>query len=309
MAQTADQKTGNSNQAYGIIGTIAFHALLFLLLSLALLRTPIPPFAGGGGGYGLGIEVNLGNSDDGRGDIQYEEIAMPKFTAPPKTQTPTAVMADKEVKTNAKTSQEDILANESGEETNLKSNPGVVAKKVKKEPEPVVNQQALYKGKSEKPGNNQGATGKPGDQGNPNGTAQSNSYKGNGSGSGSGSGTGTGSGSGSGSGTGSGSGNGSGSGSGTGGGIDNYSLEGRNPKSLLKPSYNSEDQGKVVVTIWVNKEGKVIKALAGGKGTSTSDQKLWKMAEEAARRSTFTAKSDAAEEQKGTITYKFVKSK
>lgn len=309
MAQTANQKTSNSNQVYGIIGTIAFHALLFLLLSLALLRTPIPPFAGGGGGYGLGIEVNLGNSDDGKGDIQYEQIAMPQFTAPPKTQTPTAIMADEEVKSNAKTTDEDILASETGEETNLKSTPGVVAKKVKKAPDPVVNQQALYKGKSQKPGNNQGTTGKPGDQGNPNGTAQSNIYKGNGSGSGSGSGTGTGSGSGSGSGTGSGSGIGSGTGSGTGSGVDNYSLEGRNPKSLLKPSYNSEDQGKVVVTIWVNKEGKVIKALAGGKGTSTSDQKLWKMAEDAAKRSTFTAKSDAAEEQKGTITYKFVKSK
>jgi hypothetical protein len=308
MAHTADQKSNNSNQVYGIIGTIAFHALLLLLLSLALLRTPIPPFAGGGGGYGLGIEVNLGNSDDGRGDIQDEQIAMPQFTAPPKTQTPTAFMGDEEVKSKAKTADEDILANEKGEETNLKSTPGVVAKKVKKEPEPIVNQQALYKGKSQKPGNNQGTTDKPGDQGNPNGTAQSNIYKGNGSGSGSGSGTGKGSGSGSGSGTGSGSGNGSGTGSGTGGGV-NYSLEGRNPKSLLKPSYNSEDQGKVVVTIWVNKEGKVIKALAGGKGTSTSDQKLWKMAEEAAKRSTFTAKPDAAEEQKGTITYKFVKSK
>lgn len=305
----ADQKTSNSNRVYGIVGTLAFHALLLLLLSLGLLHTPIPPFAGGGGGYGLGIEVNLGNSDDGRGDVQYEQIAMPQFTAPPKNQTPTADMADEEVKSKAKTADEEILANENGEETNLKSTPGVVAKKIKKAPEPVVNQQALYKGKSVKPGNSQGTTGKPGDQGNPNGTAQSNIYKGNGSGHGTGTGTGTGSGSGSGSGTGSGSGNGSGSGSGSGGGIDNYTLEGRNPKSLLKPSYNSEDQGKVVVTIWVNKEGKVIKALAGGKGTSTSDQKLWKMAEDAAKRSTFNAKSDAAEEQKGTITYKFVKSK
>jgi TonB family protein len=78
---------------------------------------------------------------------------------------------------------------------------------------------------------------------------------------------------------------------------------------LLKPSYNSEDQGKVVVTITVNKEGKVIKAIAGAKGTSVSDQTLWKMAETAALRSTFNAKSDAAEEQKGTITYRFVKSK
>jgi len=304
----ADQKTSKSNQVYGIVGTIAFHALLLLLLSLALLRTPIPPFAGGGGGYGLGIEVNLGNSDDGRGNIQNEEIAMPQFTTPPKTSTPTNDMAVEEVKSNAKSADEDILANENGEETNLKSTPGVVAKKIKKAPEPVVNQQALYKGKSTKPGNNQGTTGKPGDQGNPNGTAQSNIYKGNGSGHGTGSGTGTGSGSGSGSGTGSGSGNGSGTGSGSGGGV-NYSLEGRNPKSLLKPSYNSEDQGKVVVTIKVNKEGKVIEARAGAKGTNTSDQKLWKMAEEAAKRSTFTAKPDAAEEQKGTITYNFKKSR
>ncbi len=309
MAQKADQKNSNSNQVYGIIGTVAFHALLLLLLSLALLRTPIPPFGGGGGGYGLGVEVNLGNSDEGTGNVQYEEIAMPQFTAPPKTQSPTAVMAEDEVKSKAKSADEDILASETGEETNIKSSPGAVAKKAKKAPEPIVNQQAIYKGKSAKSGNNQGITGKPGDQGNPNGTAQSNIYKGKGSGNGTGSGTGSGSGSGPGSGSGTGGGNGSGMGSGNGAGVANYTLEGRNPKSLLKPSYNSEDQGSVVVTIWVNKEGKVIKALAGGKGTSTSDQKLWKMAEDAAKHSTFTAKKDAAEEQKGTITYKFVKSR
>ena len=77
-----EQKTDNRDakrQIAGVAGTIIFHGLLVLLLWFAMLKTPLPPWpdAGGGGG-GLGIEVNLGNSDNGMG-VSEANIAFPEF--------------------------------------------------------------------------------------------------------------------------------------------------------------------------------------------------------------------------------------
>jgi outer membrane biosynthesis protein TonB len=304
-----DKENNNiKNNLWGLLGTLIFHGLLLWLMVIIIYRTPIPPFPeDGGGGGGNGLEINLGNSEQGMGKYQFANLSIPSFENKKIAAEPVAEEVQK-----AKTDVgEDILTQETEEAISVPSTPTVkkvkpndkptVSKpKPKAEPvQPVVNPNALYK-KNKGSGN----TNVPGNQGREDGSSSGSTYSGKGSGSGTGSGTGSGSGSGSGSGNGTGSGTGNGVGSGI-----NYTLEGRVPKSLLKPSYNSEDQGKVVVTIWVNKEGKVIKAIAGGKGTSTSDQKLWKMAEDAAKRSSFASKSDAAEEQKGTITYKFVKSK
>lgn len=303
-----DKENNNiKNNLWGLLGTIIFHGLLLWLMVIIIYRTPIPPWPeDGGGGGGNGLEINLGNSDEGMGNYQFANLSIPNF----ENRKTSEVVNPEEQK--AKTDAgEDILTQETEEAIAVPSTPApkkvkdntkpaIVKPKPKSEPPPpVVNPNALYKKNK-----SSGTTNKPGNQGREDGSTSGSTYSGKGSGSGTGSGTGNGSGSGSGTGNGTGSGSGNGIGSGV-----NYTLEGRVPKNLLKPSYNSEDQGKVVVTIWVNKEGKVIKAIAGSKGTSTSDQKLWKLAEEAAKRSSFASKSDAAEEQKGTITYNFVKSR
>ena len=67
------------------------------------------------------------------------------------------------------------------------------------------------------------------------------------------------------------------------------------------------EQGKVVVTIWVNKQGKVIRALEGAQGTTISDFKLHALARDAALKAVFTPDPNAPETQKGTITYNFVR--
>lgn len=123
-------------------------------------------------------------------------------------------------------------------------------------------------------------------------------------GQGSGNGTGNGSGSGTGNGTGTGSGTGSGNGSGNGPG---YSLHGRTSKSIPLPSYTEEAQGKVVVAIWVDKKGNVVKAVPGMTGTTTSNKVLWQKAQNAALKAKFSVSADAPPEQKGTITYNFIK--
>lgn len=98
-----------------------------------------------------------------------------------------------------------------------------------------------------------------------------------------------------------------GPGGGKGAGIS-FSLDGRNViGGLAKPEYAVNDYGDVVVTISVNKDGDVITAVPGAKGTTTSDSRLW----EAARKAAVTAKfnrvtsADSPVYQKGTITYKF----
>jgi len=88
-----------------------------------------------------------------------------------------------------------------------------------------------------------------------------------------------------------------------------FDLGGRGSRSLPKPIYNSPESGKIVVSIKVNREGKVTYASAGAKGTTISEINLRQQAESAARRTLFASDPEAPEEQRGTITYVFVKQK
>jgi TonB family protein len=71
------------------------------------------------------------------------------------------------------------------------------------------------------------------------------------------------------------------------------------------PAYTIQKNGKVVVEVSVNQDGKVIKATATGKGSTVQDAALWKAAEEAAMKAKFDVKKDAPIYQIGTITYVF----
>jgi hypothetical protein len=264
MRSNNEQKERKSRIA-AIAGTIVFHALLLLSLLLLALRTPLP-LPGE-----EGVEVNLGYSDDGIGDIQPEIPALSPNAAPPPSQ---AKNDDQYLTENT----EDAPAIEKIKKKTEKPNPTPVTKPtpaVEKPKEPTVNQKALYPGKSNKTseGGNQGITGKPGDQGKPGGTPDSPNYDGNG---------------------------------GKGNGIS-YDLDGRGARSLPKPVYNSPEQGKIVVSIKVNRLGQVTYASAGAKGTTISEINLRQQAESAARKTLFASDDDAPEEQRGTITYVFVK--
>jgi TonB family protein len=63
----------------------------------------------------------------------------------------------------------------------------------------------------------------------------------------------------------------------------------------------------VVVEIAVDRQGKVISAKAGARGTTVQDANLFDQAEKAARKAKFKANPDAAEKQIGTITYTFIR--
>lgn len=89
------------------------------------------------------------------------------------------------------------------------------------------------------------------------------------------------------------------------GGYGSFDLNGRSlgKSGLPKPQYDVQVEGKVVVTIRVNPEGKVI-ATSINRGTNTANPTLRKAAEEAARKARFNAIS-GNQTQDGTITYYF----
>ena len=80
---------------------------------------------------------------------------------------------------------------------------------------------------------------------------------------------------------------------------------GRGAKSWGKISSSSEKVGNVVVEIKVDQDGNVLEAKAGQRGTTLWDSNLWRVCEEAVRKSKFTANPDAPKVQKGTVTYIF----
>ena len=139
--------------------------------------------------------------------------------------------------------------------------------------EPEINKNALFTGRRNR--TNQGGTGSEGNtsgtgnQGNPNGTPNSSNYNGNG-------------------------------GSGT-----NYRLTGRNAVSLPKPDYNSNQQGKIVIDIWVNQQGQVTRVEGPAQGSTITNSAMVEQAKKAARTARFNADTKALEEQKGSITYIF----
>lgn len=88
-------------------------------------------------------------------------------------------------------------------------------------------------------------------------------------------------------------------------GNSNYNLAGRNATSKPKQQPDCEEEGTVVVSIEVDKNGKVTKAIAGVKGTTNSAPCLLKPAKEAALKTKWNADPNAPSIQKGTIIYKF----
>ena len=149
--------------------------------------------------------------------------------------------------------------------------PAIEAPKPKQE-EPKVNERALFKPvKQQEQSSSEGNTETPGDQGNPEGGQAISNYEGQG---------------------------------GSGGG-PSYDLGGRNARSLPHPSKDFSEEGTIVVDIWVDRDGRVQRTQIG-KGTTISNGKMRETAINAAKSSVFAPDNNAAELQKGTITYKFI---
>ena len=88
-------------------------------------------------------------------------------------------------------------------------------------------------------------------------------------------------------------------------GDPNYNLAGRAALTKPKEQPNCEEEGRVVVSIEVNKKGKVVRAVSGVKGTTNTADCLLKPAREAALNTNWNADPNAPNIQKGTIIYQF----
>lgn len=91
---------------------------------------------------------------------------------------------------------------------------------------------------------------------------------------------------------------------GSGGGGD-YQLGSRRPINKPKPAYECNEEGLVIVTIEVDRSGKVIKAIAGTKGSTNTADCLLSKAKEAALKTKWQADSNAGVKQIGIIKYRF----
>jgi TonB family protein len=85
-----------------------------------------------------------------------------------------------------------------------------------------------------------------------------------------------------------------------------YSLKGRLMLKRPDPVYDSQEEGKVVVAIVVDENGKVIKAEPGEPGSTTTSAILYAKARQAAMTAKFNPSPDGIPEQRGTITFVFV---
>ncbi len=278
-----------SIRSRSLILTVLIHGLIFLLLLFFVMNTPVPPFpeAGGSGG----VLVNIGYLDAATGEIQpmSENI----------TQDPNPVIDQSQPKTQ----EEKILTSENDEAVAVKEvkvekkdlkkiKPNVQSVKVEKKivvPVRVVDTKALYQGKNTKSTSQGTASTGAGDQGDKNGDPFSKYTGKNGNGTGPGEGTGT----------------GPGKGPGSGGGIS-FDLTGR--RLVRKPSIDdkSQETGKVVVSITVDKDGSVTDARPGARGSTTTSAYLFGKAKEAAMKAKFSPNPDGADIQKGTMTFVFL---
>lgn len=212
-----------------------------------------------------GITINFGFDDFGGGDIQPEEIVEELQES---LESVEEINTTEEIETPTQTVEDAPAVKE---EKKPKTETPTEKVEEREEPKPEVNSRALYPGKKKNPSSSEGETGGKGDQGDELGDPNASAH--------------------------------------TGGGIGTngiaFNLGGRTIAELKKPIYESQTQGTVVVTIRVNRYGKVINATPGAKGSTTTNSYLYSRAKEAALQTTFDPKPNAPEVQIGTIIYHF----
>ena len=213
-----------------------------------------------------GVEVNLGNSDFGSGD--NPEPASSEASSAPR---PTS--ATEQVITQSHESTTPIYS--SPKPANAKTD-NVTPTTTQPEPpkEPEINKNALFNGSKSKTksnkGGSEGNTSGNGNMGKEGGDPNSNRYDGT-----------------------------------PGKGGSGFSLTGRSARALPSPQTASNKQGKIVVKIWVDRDGHVTQTEAPEKGSTLTDAALVTLAKQAAKKAVFSPKADAPEVQTGTITYVF----
>ena len=298
-----EKRNSASGIKKGLLGTILIHVMLFGMLILVSFSVSAPPESE------EGILVNFGTGETGIGDIEPSPPALrEESTAPPVKEVSSPPRSSP--KTAIKTKEEPVLTQNNEEAPSVKkADPEAAKKKLEKieadkkikeqlEAERIARRQeeaekkrveaeqqresdimnrtknALADSKNRGTSSTgEGIAGGPGNQGDPNGSVNSK-VRGVGSGLGD-------------------------SGTGTGSKGISYNLQGRGFQALPPPKYDYQGEGKVVVEVSVDQEGKVVAATPGTKGSTTLDEYLLKVAKDAALKARFEVKQRCPSNSEG----------
>lgn len=199
-----------------------------------------------------GMVVNYGTSVTGMG-TDYTSIEEPSMDENANNKMPDKITPEQQVTptTSSQVSDKDIATQNSEDAVSVntkdkKSNSAPTSAKETKPAEQTINQNALYKGKKNNgSGQGDGTGNTPGNQGSINGDPLAPNYGEGGSGNG------------------------------------NTPIALSKFTNLVTPKDDGQQTGKIVVKIRVNRNGQVISATAGAKGTTFSDNELFRKCEQA----------------------------
>ena len=214
-----------------------------------------------------GVEVNLGDFEYGLGDVNDPELSENM-----RQDASSAPSVGEEVSTQNTEETVQMNSNKDNSSRAIQQTNNRAQETTQNEAkEPEVNKRALFPGnRNTAAGGSQGVTQGTGNQGSQGGDPNSQRYNGQ-----------------------------------PGQGGSGWSLTGRSAAALPTPTYDKNKEGKIIVKIWVDRNGKVIKTEAPIKGSTINDVSRVERAKEAAARAKFNADPNAEEIQTGTITYVF----
>jgi outer membrane biosynthesis protein TonB len=266
--------TEENNYPKAFAATAIILGVVMALCYFIVFKSPVKQEDGTGG-----ILVNYGTVDEGMGSdyMSTEEPSVAenanktkpdKVTpAPPTEEKAQTDNSDKNVVTQNTEDAPEVTANSKTPSPTVATQP--TTKTVTK---PTVNQNALYKGKTNNgTGEGDGTGSTPGNQGKTTGTTLTNNYNG--------------------------------TGSGNGGNLTG--MPSRNFTSKPAVGDDGRHTGKIVVDIRVDKDGNVVYARAGARGTTITDQSLLSKCEDAVKNSKLNALENAPETQIGTVVFVF----
>lgn len=270
MIEYRQKEENNYPKAYAISSGIM---VIFLAISFFIIASRVEPDTGTGG-----IIVNYGTSEFGMGD-DYMSVEEPSTSPDANNIAPDKVVMDNNTSKDISSEVTDkVIATQKNEDA-----PEIVTKEKSssKNPsastptettKPSVNQNALYKGKkNEGLGKGDGTSDVPGNQGSTNGDPLSPDYGEGGSGNGS------------------------------------YALDLKSRKftNLTVPKDDGQKYGKVAVRIFVDKNGVVVNAIPGVKGTTLSDKDIWEKCRLAVIGASLNKLESAPDVQIGVVMFNF----
>lgn len=295
----------NDSSKSFIIATLVYGIIICILFFIRFWPPSDAELAllGGGGGGGGSLELNFGTTDFGSGDNKTSDALDVDDSKSESATTNSAVEDEIITEDDVAAPNDAVIKKVEKPKTPVKTPTKTIQPKDTKPKISKNTDDILSSIKGGKKNTGDGNSNSKGNQGSKNGNLNGKGYYG---GDGDGEGGGKGKGKGGGDGDGEGDGKGKGKGGGTGSGVG-YSLGNRKPLSKPNPEYNcGNEYGTVVVLIEVDKNGNVIKATPGYKGTKNPDSCLLAEAKKAALKTKWQPSPDGAERQQGTITYNFL---